>query len=251
MTTLRERLSGHAVGGWCMLPGPGVAELMGSIGFDFVCVDMQHGLIGYESMVPMLAALQASDSAVVVRVPWNEPSVLMKVLDAGAEGVIVPMVDTAEQAERAVAACHYPPRGSRSYGPTRLTWTGLADPQASEDRVVCAVMIETLEAVANLDAILAVPGVDAVFVGPADLALSAGVAVGTEDDPEFDELLRTIAGTCRDRAVPAGIYCPTPVQVSRSRGFGFRFVALGAEASILRRAASQQLAQCREFIGGS
>lgn len=249
--TLRERLSGAAVGGWCMLPGPAVAELMGSIGFDFVCVDMQHGLIGYESMVPMLAALQATDSAAVVRVPWNEPSVLMKALDAGAEGVIVPMVDTAAQAERAVAACHYPPRGNRSYGPTRLTWTGLTDPQASEDRVVCAVMIETREAVLNLDAILAVPGVDAVFVGPADLALSAGVAVGAEDDPEFDRLLCTIAGACRDRSVPAGIYCPTPAHVQRFRGFGFRFAALGAEASILHRAASDQLARCRELLGGT
>ena len=233
-------LTADIVGGWLQLPGSASAELMGSVGFGFLCVDQQHGLIGDDALFPMLQALDATGTPAVVRVTGNEPSAIGRALDRGAAAVIVPLVDTAEEAARAVEACHYPPRGGRSYGPTRAAWSpGRPDPK-------CIVMVETVAAVEALPEIAAVDGLDAVFVGPSDLALSSGRLPRAQDDADYEQMLSKVVSGCRDRDLPVGIYCGSPAHVRRFRELGFTFFALQSEAAILRAAALALLTEARE-----
>jgi 4-hydroxy-2-oxoheptanedioate aldolase len=233
-------LASDVVGGWLQLPGSATAEIMGTVGFGFVCLDQQHGLIGDDALLPMLQALAATGTPAIVRVPANEPAAIGRALDRGAAGVLVPLVGSAEEAARAVAACHHPPRGSRSYGPTRLAWAPLtAGP-------ICIVMIETVEAVEQAPEIAAVEGLDAVFVGPSDLALSAGLPVSAAlEDPGFADLLRRVVQPCRERGLPLGIYCASPAHVHRFRELGCTFFTLMSETALLRSAAVQKLADSR------
>ncbi|MFP5069861.1 HpcH/HpaI aldolase family protein [Pseudonocardia nantongensis] len=239
--------TGDAVGGWLQLPSPAVAEVIGSVGFDLVCVDTQHGLIGDDTVLGMLQALTATGTRSLVRVPGHGPEPVGRALDRGADGVIVPLVNTAEQASAAVAACRFPPDGGvRSFGPVRPSWRG-GDPLAPGR---CVVMVETTEAVRNLDAILGVEGVDAVFVGPSDLALAHGMPIAAQHDggpgsAEYTDLLRGIFDRCAAAGVPAGIYCDTPEHVHRFRRLGATFAFLGAEQAMLRAAALDALSASR------
>lgn len=234
------RLGDDLVGGWLQLPGSATAELMGSVGFGFVCVDQQHGLIGDDAVLPMLQALAATGTPALVRVAPDDPAAIGRALDRGAHGVIVPLVDTAAQARAAVAACHYPPRGARSYGPTRRSWY----PPRPEP--LCVVMVESVTAVAAVADILAVDGVDAVFIGPSDLALSAGMPLSAQHgEPAYDTLLASIVGPCRARGLPVGIYCASPAHVHRFRALGCTYFALLSEASILHAAAVDHLRDSR------
>jgi 4-hydroxy-2-oxoheptanedioate aldolase len=233
-------LSADVIGGWLQLPGSATAELLGSVGFGFVCVDQQHGLIGDDALLPALQALTATGTPAVVRVTSNEPGAIGRALDRGAAGVIVPMVDTAQDAALAVAACHHPPRGTRSFGPTRLAWSPVPAPQQ------CIVMIETVAAVAAAPEIAAVDGLDGVFVGPWDLALSAGVPPSAQlEDPGYEEMLRRVVDSCREHSVPVGIYCASPAHVHHYRSLGFTFFALMSEAVMLHAAATANLAAAR------
>lgn len=226
------------VGAWLQLPGSATAELVGSVGFDFVCVDQQHGLIGDDALLPMLQALAATPT--LVRVTRNEPAAIGRALDRGAAGVIVPLVDSAEEAHAAVTACRYPPDGRRSYGPTRVGW------RAPGPEPLCVVMVETVAAVAALPGILAVPGLDGIFVGPSDLALSAGLPLSAQDgDPAFDALLDTVLGTCGAEGTPVGIYCASAGHARRFRARGATFTALLSEATMLRAAAAAHLEAAR------
>lgn len=231
------RLTGDAVGGWLQLPGSATAELMGSVGFDFVCVDQQHGLIGDDALLPMLQGLRAAGTPSLVRVTANEPAAIGRALDRGAGGVIVPLVDSDEEADAAVAACHHPPRGSRSYGPVRPAWLGAAPGP------LCVVMVETTAAVAALPRILEVDDIDGIFVGPSDLALGAGLPL--DGGPAHDELVRSIIGSCRDAGIAVGIYCASAAHVQRYRKMGTTFSALMSEATMLRAAAAEHLAGSR------
>src|SRR5688500_5028450 len=177
------RLEDNGIGGWLQLPGSATAELMGSVGFEFVCVDQQHGLIGDDALLPMLQALDASGTPTLVRVVANDAAAIGRALDRGAGGVVVPLVESADDARRAAIACRYPPRGDRSYGPTRTGW------RARPSEPLCVVMVETAAAVAALAEILAVDGVDAIFIGPSDLALNTGRPLEAQHgDPAYDEL---------------------------------------------------------------
>ena len=234
------RLDGGQVGGWLQLPGSATAELLGSVGFDFVCVDQQHGLIGDDALLPMLQALRAAGTPSLVRVTANEPAAIGRALDRGADGVVIPLVDAPEEADAAVAACHHPPRGSRSYGPTRTTWFGERPPP------LCVVMIETTAAVAALPRILEVDDIDAIFIGPSDLALGAGMPLDAQNgDPAYDDLVRSIIGPCRAAGLPVGIYCASPAHLRRFREMGATFGALMSEATMLRAAAAEHLADSR------
>lgn len=236
------RFSGDLVGGWLQLPCAATAELIGSVGFDFVVIDTQHGPIGDDALLPMLQALSATGTHAVVRVPEHGEAPIGRALDRGAAGVIVPLVDTAEQAAAAVAACHYPPVGVRSYGPTRLGWQG----RAANAPGLCIVMIETVAAVAALPEILAVEGLDGVFVGPSDLALSHGYPLAAQHgDPDYDALLSRITDACTDVGVPAGIWCAGPENLRRYRSLGFSFFGLSAEHAMLRTAAVTALERSR------
>ncbi|WP_028934232.1 HpcH/HpaI aldolase family protein [Pseudonocardia spinosispora] len=241
--SLGERLGDDVVGGWCQLPSASTAEVMGSVGWDFVCVDTQHGLIGDDTLLPILRALDATGTPTLVRVATNAPEPIGRALDRGADGVIVPLVDSAEQARAAVNACHHPPRGTRSYGPTRVGWRAAATGAAP----VCVVMIETRAGVAALGEIVAVEGLDAVFVGPSDLALAVGKPLDAQhgSDPEYDTLLGSIASRCREAGLPAGIYSASPAHVQRYRRLGFTFFAVMSDVSLLRAAAAARLAESR------
>ena len=174
---LREIWAGGATvfNGWLALPCSVAAETMAHQGWDSLTVDLQHGLVDYPAMVPMLQAISTTPTVPIVRVPWLEPGILMKALDAGAYAVICPMVSTREEAQKLVAWTTYAPKGTRSFGPVRALYYGGADYPTQADRtVVRFAMIETAAALDNLDDILSVEGLDAVYIGPSDLSISLG-----------------------------------------------------------------------------
>jgi 4-hydroxy-2-oxoheptanedioate aldolase len=242
MTTLRELWDPErpTIGGWCVMPGTFSAELMGRCGFDWVCIDTQHGLIAYDQMVPMLQALAITGTPAFVRVRWNEPGEIMKALDAGAQGVIVPMVNSPAEARQAIGAARYPPDGFRSWGPIRaaLGVDGYS-PAVANRRTVVAIMIETASGVEAMDEILAVPGVDAVYVGPNDLAVTHGLAPSaTVEDPEHERLIRDILAGCRRSQVVAGIHCGSVETARRWREAGFRMLNVASDAVFMRKEAA-------------
>lgn len=244
--TLRELWDGTeaTIGGWCSIPSPFSAELMGRCGFDWVCIDTQHGVIGYDQMMPMLQALSITVTPAFVRVPWNQPDHIMKALDAGAQGVIVPMVSTEEDAKAAVAAAKYPPVGMRSWGPIRAA-LDVPDysPESANRRTIVAVMIETPGGVENLDAILAVPGVDAVYVGPSDLALGHGMTPTlAPTDPDHVRLIETIVDRGRAHGIVAGIHCDSVETVRRWHARGYGMFTVGSDAALMRGAATAAVA---------
>ena len=217
-----------AVGGFLSIPHCFSAEVMAHTGLDWLCLDMQHGCIDYADAVPMLTAISTTSVTPFVRVPWNEPSIIMKVLDAGAYGVIVPMVSNRAEAERAVAACRYPPAGIRSNGPNRALLYGGPDYQKHADReIVCAVMIETAEGIEKMEEIVSTPGLDAVYIGPTDLALALGLPpVMDNDEPKHVATVNLILDTCRRHKVVAGIHTTSSKFTQRYLDQGFRMVML-------------------------
>ncbi|MEX0750636.1 MAG: aldolase/citrate lyase family protein, partial [Dehalococcoidia bacterium] len=186
-----------AYGAWLMIPSSISAEAVAHQGYDYVCIDMQHGFIDYQVAVTMLQAISLGESTPFVRVPWNDFSMINRVLDAGAMGVIIPMVNSVEEARAAVAACRYFPDGGRSYGPSRANWYAGADyfDHANEE-VACVPMIETAQAVERLDDILAVAGIDAVYVGPSDLSVTYGQPPRPDNEGKFDDARMKIAKGC-------------------------------------------------------
>jgi 4-hydroxy-2-oxoheptanedioate aldolase len=245
---LREVLTSGkpSVGGWCVMPGPFTAEVMARAGFEWVCIDLQHGLIGYQEMLGMLQAVAVADVPAVVRVPWNDPAWIMKALDAGAAGVIVPMVNSPEEAAAAVGACRYPPAGYRSWGPTRAA-LGVSDfsPELANRSVVCAVMVETVPALERLREIVSVPGVDVVFIGPSDFAISMGFAPRS-DEAEHRRRLEAVPGVCREHGVVAGIACGSLELLGRWRKAGYTMLAAPSDMVLLRGAASAILNTARQ-----
>jgi 4-hydroxy-2-oxoheptanedioate aldolase len=236
MSHLRRvwRDGGVAVGAWLTIPDPHVVEITARAGFDYVCIDMQHGLFGHRQAVDALRVIGLGDSTPVVRVPWNEPAVIGRVLDAGAMAVIAPMVNDAMQAEAMVRACRYAPRGDRSYGPVRA---GLQEGPDYFDRadaeVLCIPMIETATALENLEEILAVPGLDAAYVGPNDLSITLGLAPGTNEHPPalVDALARVLEAVAAAGLVPA-IHGNSEVLAYR-RELGFRMITVATDADVL------------------
>jgi 4-hydroxy-2-oxoheptanedioate aldolase len=194
------------VNGWLSIPSSFSAEVMANQGFDSLTVDMQHGVIDYQVAVTMLQGISTTGAMPMARVPWNDPARLMKILDAGRYGVICPMVNTRAEAEALVRACKYPPRGYRSWGPVRASIYAGADygDHANEDIVVMP-MIETAEAMKNLDDILSVPGVDGVYVGPSDLSLALGLKPRLDQtDAPVVEAQQKIAEACKRHGVDRG-----------------------------------------------
>ncbi|SVB73883.1 uncharacterized protein METZ01_LOCUS226737, partial [marine metagenome] len=174
LTTWRE--GGQTIGAWLSIGNAYTAESMAGMGFDWLCVDLQHGMLSYDDLKYMLPAISTRESIPIVRVPWNEPYEIMKALDAGAYGVIVPMVNNREEALQAVAACRYPPDGGRSFGPIRAAmYGGRGYASEANSQIACIAMVETAEALDNLEDIATTPGLDAVYIGPSDLAYAIGL----------------------------------------------------------------------------
>lgn len=242
MTTLREiwDRGGPSIGGWCSLPSAFSAELMARSGYDWVCIDTQHGLIGYDQMATMLQAVAIAGTPAFVRVPWNQPDHIMKALDAGAQGIVVPMVNSAAEARAAVAACRYPPEGYRSWGPIRasLGVNGYT-PSSANRRVVVAIMIETSSGLEHADEILAVPGVDAVYVGPSDLAVSHGLEPGGDTtNPSHARLIESALAACQRHGVVPGLHCAS-IEVARHwQEKGFRMLNVASDAVFVRQQAT-------------
>jgi 4-hydroxy-2-oxoheptanedioate aldolase len=248
VSSLRERWQrGEATfGAWCTIPSSWTAEVASRLGHDWVCIDTQHGLIGYDTMLPMLQAISAGGASPLVRVPWNEPGAIMKALDAGAAGVIVPMVNSAEQAKAAVDVMRYPPEGSRSMGPVRARDVG-----GDWQRPLSIVMIETVQAVDSADEILGVPGIDAVFVGPNDLAVSAGLESSYEGrHPQHRRLIERIAEAARTNGVAAGIMCGTAEVARQWHEVGFVMLGLQSDTRLLADATAELLAAARSLASG-
>lgn len=234
-----------AFGGWCTLGSPFAAELLGSTGFDYVCVDLQHGLSDFELGWTLLQALRGTGASAVARVPFNHPGWPGKVLDAGAEVVIVPMVNSRADAELAAVSCRYPPFGVRSFGPVRSGLLIGDDPVAANAAVVCLVMIETVAAVEAADEICSTPGVDGVYVGPADLSMSMTGSLKAMGSREHADAIETVRTACERHGIVPGIHTSGGVQARAFADAGFKMCTLGTDAALLRTTAREQLAAAR------
>jgi 4-hydroxy-2-oxoheptanedioate aldolase len=237
-----------AVNGWLSIPSAFSAEVMAHQGFDSLTVDMQHGVVDYQVAVTMLQAISTTPVMPLARVPWNDPARLMKILDAGAYGVICPMINTREQAEALVAACKYPPRGYRSWGPVRASIYAGTDygDHANQDLIVMP-MIETAEALKNLDAILTVPGVDAIYVGPADLSLALGCKPRLDQtDAPVVEAQQRIVEACKHHKVVAGIHCGVAAYALKMIEIGYQFVTLASESRHMAAKAAEEVNAVRK-----
>ena len=237
-----------ALNGWLAIPNSFSAEVMAHQGWDSLTIDMQHGVIDYAALVPMLQAISTTNTVPIVRVPWLEPGILMKALDAGAYAVICPMVNTREDAQKLVHYTSYAPQGTRSFGPIRATLYGGADyPQHANGTIVRFAMIETAQALDNLDSILSVEGLDAIYIGPSDLSLSLGCKPVFDDvDPKAQQAIEHIMARAKAHGVVAGIHNGR-ADVARARvELGFRFVTLGSDARLLAAGSQELLSAMRQ-----
>ena len=232
------------LGGWLAIPSTVTAEATARCGFDYVCVDTQHGPLDFSDSVSMIQAILFGGSSPIVRVPRNEPGIIGKSLDAGAHGLIIPMVNTVAEAEQAVSASRYAPRGVRSWGPTVA---GLRHDYFNWEpgNVACIPMIETTEALSNLDEILAVPDIDAIYVGPADLSITLGLPPGNNDgEKAFDEALSFILERCAAHNIIAGIQSTGALTPKRIAA-GFRMVTVTTDLLAARMGINAELALAR------
>ena len=241
-----------ALNGWLSIGNPFTAEIMAAQGYDSVTVDLQHGALDYGAALPMLQAMRASGVVPLARVPWLEPGIVMKVLDAGAYGVICPMVSTAADARRLVEAVCYPPQGARSFGPTRALYAAGADYAAEANGEILAfAMVETREAIENLDAIAATEGLDGLYVGPADLTFSLHggrlAPAFDREEPEMIEVLQGVVAACRRAGIRAGLHCGTPDYAARAVGWGFDLVTVSGDSRLLAAAAQASVARFRDL----
>jgi 4-hydroxy-2-oxoheptanedioate aldolase len=224
-----------AIGGWCSIGSSFTAEVMANMGWDCVTVDAQHGLIGYTEMLAMLQAISTTETTPLVRVAWNSPGEIMRALDAGAAGVICPMISTPDEAATFVGACRYPPDGYRSSGPTRAALLHGPDyVHRANAEVIALAMIETREGFENAEAICATPGLDGVYIGPADLSLALGGPPGQDSqDPmrlaAFDRILKA----CRKAGIGAGVHTASVAYSQQMLSLGFDLVSVGADIRYL------------------
>ncbi len=247
LTLQSWRSARPSLGGWISLDNVHSAEAMANLGFDWLCIDLQHGLLDYSDLTRILPAIATTDTTPIVRVAWNRPEQIMKALDAGAQGVIVPMVNSAEDARRAAAACRYPPAGERSFGPIRAALSEGADYLASANtEIACIVMIETHDALERVEDIARVEGVDALFVGPADLALSLGISLSdAPNEPRFQAALGKVLSAARKNDRFAGIFGYSLESVRSALAAGFTFASIGTDIGFMTSAAANALSELR------
>lgn len=232
-----------AIGGWLAINSSFSAELMAHQGFDWLCVDTQHGATDYAQAFTMLQAISNTPTMPFARVPWNEPSIIMKFLDAGAHGIIVPMIETREDAEKAVWAMRYPPQGMRSSGPFRAALYGGADYfEHANDQLVLALMIETPKALENLDEIAGVPGVDALYIGPSDLSQALGLGPRyNADNPQHAETVLKIRDAALRHGKIPGVHTNGSALSNRYIRDGFKMVMLTADTGCMVASAKSEL----------
>lgn len=241
---------GTVLNGWCAIPSGFSAELMAQLGWDSIVIDTQHGLVGYSDMVAMLQGISTTAVTPLVRVPWNDPAEIMKALDAGAYGIICPMINSRAECQSFVGACRYAPKGYRSSGPVRAAIYGGADYTVkANETIVAMAMIETREALSALDAIMATPDLDAVYVGPSDLSVTLGLPHGL--DRSEDVVLKALAdilAAARRHGIKAGIHTGSAAYAKRMVEMGFDFVTLMSDARFLALAGGDIAREMRAAI---
>ena len=234
-----------AVNGWLHIPSSWSAEIMAHAGWDSLTVDLQHGLADYESAVTMFQAISSTNVMPLARVTWNDPAQIMRLLDAGAYGLICPMINNRAEAEAFVGACRYPPLGYRSLGPTRArVYAGADYAQHANDTIIALAMVETQKALDNLEAILTTPGLDGVFVGPGDLRLSlTGKTRMDLNDPILLEALERIVNVARENGRVAGIWVPDTPTGQKMSQLGYQLITISTDTRMLTAAAQDIVTQ--------
>jgi 4-hydroxy-2-oxoheptanedioate aldolase len=239
---------GAVINGWLAVPSSFSAEVMAHAGWDSLCVDLQHGVNDYQVAVGMFQAIATTGTVPICRVPWSEPGIVGKMLDAGAYGVIAPMVNTKAEAEAFASYTRYPPRGQRSFGPIRGLLYGGADyADKANDTIVALAQVETRESIENLDAICAVPDLDGLYIGPADLALSFGKKpVFDNQDPEMMALFRRVRDACRKAGKVAAIHCGSAAYARQMADEGFQLMTVLSDARLMAAGAAAAVKAFRE-----
>ena len=253
--TLKEiwAAGGAVLNGWCSIPSSFSAEVMAHQGFDSITIDTQHGVIDYQMAIHMLQAISTTSVIPMMRVSWNDPNQLMKALDAGAYGVICPMINTVDDAAALVSACKYPPRGIRSFGPIRAkyyaggaTHGGGDYHNFADEETLVIPQIETRQAIENLDEILQVEGIGAIYVGPSDLAMALGSEPRKgQSDPEVVAARNEILATCKRRGIPAGIHTNSVDVAVEMIKQGFQLTSLQSDDRFLMQKAKAEVEAVR------
>lgn len=237
--------------GWLSIGNPFTAEIMAAQGYDAITIDIQHGALDYSAALPMIQAMRASGVSIGARVPWLDPAIIMKALDAGALNIICPMINTADQAAEFVSYMRYPPHGQRSFGPTRANFAMPGYGPDMNGEVVALAMIETAEGVANLEEIAATPGLDGIYVGPADLTLGTQggrLAPGFDrEEPEMVELIQRIAKVCAGNGIKACLHCGTADYAAKAIGWGYSLTTVSGDSRLLAAAAAASVVRFREL----
>ncbi len=241
-----------AFGMWAGIPSSLTAELAAAAGYDYVCVDLQHGLSDEATMVSMFQATQAAGAVPLARLAWNEPWLIMRALDLGAVGVILPLIDNAVEARRAVESCRYPPVGKRSYGPVRAELVmGSSAPDELGGDALCFAMIETREGIENLDEIAATPGLDGLYIGPSDLSIALGLPPGRltgelgEDRKPLADAIERVRQVCEANELIAGVHCGSGEAAEHYAAQGFRLVTVGVDTSLFKATIGRELSAAR------
>lgn len=250
----RIRSGGRVVNGWLSVASPHIAEVLAHQGYDSVTIDLQHGAIDYAAAFQMLQAISSSPAMPMVRVPWNDPAHLMKLLDAGAYGIICPMINSADEAEAFVSACRYPPRGIRSFGPNRAVIYAQAgssrDYASSPDaEAILFAMIETRSGLENLDAIIATPGLDGIYIGPGDLSLSLGYQpTMAPSAAEVVEAMQAVLAKVRTAGLIAAVHTDGPKTALQRFAEGFQLCTLQGDVRLMSDAAAAQTKAVRDGL---
>lgn len=243
-----------SINGWLSIGNAFTAEIMAAQCYDSVTIDIQHGALDYASVLPMFQAMRASGAVPMARVPWLEPGIIMKAMDAGSLGIICPMINSAAEAAKFVSYMRYPPHGQRSFSPTRANIAYGGYGVDANDEVLAFAMIETAEGIANLDEIAATPGLDGIYVGPADLTL--GTQGGRlppgfdREEPEMVALIQQIVAACKANGIRAALHCGTPDYAARAIGWGYDMTTVSGDSRLLAAAASATVTRFRDLTKG-
>ena len=239
------------INGWCAIPSTASAEAMAHQGWDSLTVDMQHGLVDYSNALPMMQTISTTEVTPLERVNWNEPGQIMKILDAGCYGVICPMVSNRKEAENFVQACLYPSKGYRSFGPIRgLLYGGSDYGKFADDEILKLAMIETSEAIEKLDEIMSTPGLDGIYIGPADLTLALGIPEPGFDKPEgsptYEQQVNILKHAKKNNIV-AGIHNATPEYAQKMIDLGFNLVTIGSDQRYMSAGAKSSVSKLKNL----
>ena len=238
------------INGWLSIPNSFVAEAMAKMGWDSLTIDIQHGLNDYSTAISMLQAISNTSTTVpFVRVTWNEPGIIMKMLDAGTYGIIAPMINNKEECERFVSYCYYTPLGQRSFGPMRAQLAYGPDYiQNANSQIITLAMIETKEAVDNLDEILSVENLNGVYIGPADMSLAYGLKpqFDVKEDPVFSNI-KLIVSKAKERGKIAGIHNGTTEYAKEMIALGYQFVTISSDYRAMSSFAQNIVKEMKEI----